>query len=39
MKTNKQERLEAAGWRVGSAAEFVELRDDEVTLLEMRESL
>ncbi len=39
MKANKRKQLRAAGWRVGSAAEFAELRDDEVTLLEMRESL
>ena len=38
MKTNKRKQLEAAGWNVGSAASFVELRDDEVTLLETGQS-
>jgi hypothetical protein len=37
MKTSTRKQLEAAGWNVGSAENFVELRDDEVTLLEMGE--
>lgn len=39
MKPKKQERLERAGWRVGSADEFLELTPDERAILEMREAL
>ena len=29
MKEGKRKRLEAAGWKVGSAAEFLALDDEE----------
>jgi predicted XRE-type DNA-binding protein len=32
-------RLEAAGWRVGTAAEFLEMSPDEEALMEMRFAL
>jgi ribosome-binding protein aMBF1 (putative translation factor) len=35
----KKKRLEAAGWRVGTVAEFLELSDAESALVEMRLSL
>ena len=33
MKTQKQAKVEAAGWRVGSAAEFLELTPEEAARL------
>jgi DNA-binding XRE family transcriptional regulator len=35
----KKKRLEAAGWRVGSTADFLELTPEEVQLVEMRLAL
>jgi len=35
----KRKRLEAAGWRVGTVAEFLELSEAESALIEMRRSL
>jgi DNA-binding XRE family transcriptional regulator len=35
----KRKRIEAAGWRVGSTAEFLGLTEAEVELIEMRFSL
>ena len=39
MKTAKKNRLEKAGFRVGSAAEFLNLSPEESTLVNMRLSL
>jgi ribosome-binding protein aMBF1 (putative translation factor) len=39
MKRNKKERLEKAGWRVGSAEEFLELTDAESALVDIRLTL
>ena len=39
MTSRKRKRLEAAGWRVGSAADFLELSDEEAQLVEMRLAL
>jgi DNA-binding XRE family transcriptional regulator len=39
MDRAKQKRVEAAGWRVGSAAEFLGLSAEEVQLVEMRLAL
>lgn len=36
MKTSKQKRLEVKGWRIGSAAEFLDLTDEEQALLELK---
>lgn len=36
MKKAKQKRLEAAGWRVGSAAEFLGLDTVEAAMVELR---
>ena len=36
MKKAKQTRLEAAGWRVGSAEEFLELSPAEVAFIELK---
>ena len=36
METRKRKRLEAAGWRVGSAADFLELSPEEAALVETR---
>lgn len=33
MKTNKLERLQADGWKVGSAEDFLQLSDEEVQLV------
>lgn len=35
MKAAKRKRLERAGWRFGSAAEFLELTEEEQTLVEI----
>lgn len=39
MDRKKQKRLEAAGWQVGSPAEFLGLTSEEEQLVEMRISL
>ena len=39
MKARKRKRLEAAGWRVGSAAEFLRLTPEEAALVEMKLNL
>jgi hypothetical protein len=36
MKQDKRKRLEAAGWRVGSAAEFLGLDEDEAAVIELK---
>lgn len=39
MDAHKQRRLEAAGWRVGDAAEFLALAPEESTVIEMKLAL
>lgn len=39
MKTAKRKKLEAAGWTVGSASEFLELSDAEEMLVNMKLAL
>lgn len=39
MKASKQKKLEAAGWKVGPASEFLELSDAEEMLVNMKLSL
>lgn len=39
MDTRKKRKLESQGWRVGSAAEFLELSEAESALVEMKERL
>jgi DNA-binding XRE family transcriptional regulator len=39
MKKAKKDRLEAAGWKVGSAADFLHLSPDEVAFIEMKLAL
>ena len=39
MKNSKRARLEAHGWRVGSAAEFLELTPEEAAFIEMKLAL
>lgn len=39
MKTAKKKRLEKAGWRLGSAEEFLGLKAEEAALVNMRLSL
>jgi hypothetical protein len=39
MKALKRKKLEDAGWKVGSASEFLELSDVEAMLIEMKLSL
>jgi ribosome-binding protein aMBF1 (putative translation factor) len=36
MKPEKRKRLEAAGWRVGTASEFLGLTDEEIALIELK---
>lgn len=36
MKRQKKERLEAAGWKVGSAREFLGLTDAEAAVIELK---
>ena len=36
MKKTKRERLQAAGWRVGDAQEFLELTKEEAALIELK---
>jgi len=39
MKVSKLERLQAAGWQVGSTEEFLQLSDEESKLIALRISL
>ena len=39
MRKTKQRKLEAAGWRVGSAAEFLALSPEEAALVETKVAL
>lgn len=39
MKTNKLERIKAAGWEVGNAEDFLHLSDEESRLLALKLSL
>ena len=36
MKPEKRKRLEAAGWRVGTASEFLGLTEEEMALIELK---
>jgi hypothetical protein len=36
MKPEKRKQLEAAGWRVGTAREFLGLTDEEAALIELK---
>ncbi len=36
MKPEKRKRLEAAGWRVSTASEFLGLTDEEAALIELK---
>jgi len=36
MKPEKRKRLEAAGWRVGTASEFLGLTEEEAVLIELK---
>jgi len=39
MDRAKQKRLEAAGWRVGTTAEFLDLKPEEATFVELKLAL
>ena len=39
MKSTRKRKLQAAGWRVGNATEFLELSEEEATLVELKLSL
>ena len=39
MKKNKRARLEAAGWRLGSAADFLDLTPEEAAFVETKLAL
>jgi predicted XRE-type DNA-binding protein len=39
MEPTKRQKLEAAGWKVGSVAEFLELTPEEAAIIEIRLSL
>jgi hypothetical protein len=39
MTATKRRRLERAGWKVGNARSFLELKDAESTLVELRLAL
>jgi len=39
MKTNKLERLRAAGWKTGNVEDFLQLSDEESRLISLRISL
>lgn len=39
MRKNKKAKLEAAGWRVGTAAEFLKLSKEEAAMIEIKLSL
>ena len=36
MKAAKHKKLEASGWKVGSAADFLELSDEEAAYIELK---
>lgn len=36
MKADKKRRLESNGWKVGSVEEFLELADDEASMIDIR---
>jgi DNA-binding XRE family transcriptional regulator len=39
MDTDKRQRLEANGWKIGSSAEFLDLTPEESAIVEMRLAL
>ena len=39
MRSNKQKKLEAKGWKVGSASDFLELSPEEEAYIELKLSL
>ncbi len=39
MDTKKRNRLEAAGWKIGSTKDFLRLSDEEKTLVDLRVAL
>lgn len=39
MKKKKKERLEKAGWKVGTVKDFLELTDEEVAFIEIKLTL
>jgi DNA-binding XRE family transcriptional regulator len=39
MKNTKRDRLQQAGWKIGSTQEFLGLTDDEMALIELRLAL
>jgi predicted transcriptional regulator len=39
MESTKRDRLQQAGWRIGSAQEFLGLTEEETALIEMRLAL
>jgi hypothetical protein len=39
MERAKRKKLEAAGWKVGSAADFLELTDEESAFVELKLAL
>ncbi|HLP15180.1 MAG TPA: helix-turn-helix domain-containing protein [Bacteroidota bacterium] len=39
MEKSKQKKLEAAGWKVGNAAEFLELNEQESAYIELKLTL
>jgi|ERR1700722_19761239 DNA-binding XRE family transcriptional regulator len=39
MRKDKRKRLEKAGWRIGSASEFLDLSDAESAIIEIRVTL
>jgi predicted XRE-type DNA-binding protein len=39
METTKRQKLEAAGWKVGSVTEFLQLSPEEEAIVEIRVSL
>lgn len=39
MKTNKLERLQAAGWKVGNTEDFLQLSDEEAQLVALKLSM
>ena len=39
MRKNKQEKLEGAGWRVGDAAEFLDLSPEEAAFVDLKLAL
>ncbi len=36
MKAAKRKKLQAKGWKIGSAADFLELTDEEATYIELK---